>query len=760
MPVLLVLSVMVYPSCREKDMKISPNDDHDLVFTRLSKHWDEAIPLGNGMMGALVWKKGKNLRISLDRADLWDLRPMENMYDPGFTYEWVYEQWKNNTYLEAQLMGDRPYDESAGPSKIPAAAIEIPIEEWGPVESVRLFTHHGICRVIWENGIEMEVFVHAQEPAGWIRITGHPPSTGFYLIPPLYYLENTDILDDPVTGQDLRLLGYPRGNLVKEKKSMNYVQEGWNGFKYQVHIDWSNNSGGTMALWSISAHHPGDTLATAEEMVLKEKKKGYQESLQEHLEWWSEFWDQSSIALPDSILEKQWYLEQYKFGSAARIGAPPISLQAIWTADNGRLPPWKGDFHHDLNTQLSYWPAYSSNHLDIEEGFINWLWKYRPVFEKYTDEYYASGGLNVPGVTTLTGEPMGGWIQYSLGPTVAAWLGHHFYLHWRYSMDSVFLKEKAYPWLTAVARHFDNIAVEGEDGLLKLPLSSSPEINNNSRDAWFSSTTNFDLALIRWTYSKASEMALALGKNEEARQWKERLAEWPGLAVDEQTGLMIAPGTTYENSHRHFSHLMAWHPLGLLDVNMGEDEKEIVNNTLDNLLDQGTDWWTGYSFSWLGNLQARALNGDEAAEALGIFAKAFCLPNSFHVNGDQSGEGYSRFTYRPFTLEGNFAFAAGLQEMLIQSHAGAIVLFPAIPGEWEDISFDKLRTEGAFLVSAIMEGGEITEVEVISLAGADCRIKNPFAESFDSNKKGIKVSAEFIEFETSKNEKVVMKAKW
>jgi alpha-L-fucosidase 2 len=204
---------------------------------------------------------------------------------------------------------------------------------------------------------------------------------------------------------------------------------------------------------------------------------------------------------------------------------------------------------------------------------------------------------------------------------------------------------------------------------------------------------------------------------------------------------------------------MAWHPLGLLDVNMGADEKEIINNTLDNLLEQGTGWWTGYSFSWLGNLQARALDGDGAAEALQIFAEAFCLPNSFHVNGDQSGKGYSNFTYRPFTLEGNFAFAAGLQEMLIQSHTGAVVLFPAIPDAWKDLSFDKLRTEGAFLVSATMEGGRVREVEILSLAGADCKMKNPFSGAFDSNKKDIRISADLIEFETSKNERVVLKVK-
>ena len=89
--------------------------------------------------------------------------------------------------------------------------------------------------------------------------------------------------------------------------------------------------------------------------------------------------------------------------------------------------------------------------------------------------------------------------------------------------------------------------------------------------------------------------------------------------------------------------------------------------TLDKV---GPDGWCGYSYSWLGNLKARAFDGEGAAQALKTFATCFCLPNSFHANGDQTKPGKSKFTYRPFTLEGNFAFAAGIQEMLLQSHTG------------------------------------------------------------------------------------------
>lgn len=724
----LLLTVFLFVSCSKTNRKIELSD-HDLVFTKLASTWDEGIPLGNGMLGALVWKKGKNLRISLDRADLWDLRPMDNMYREGFNYKWVYEKWEKDRYQEVQQMFDRPYDQSAGPSKIPAAALEIPIDEFGPVESVRLFVHNGICRIEWQNGMSMDIFIDPENPVGWFEIKGNIENIEINLVPPAFTLDPENSASNVVTGgQDLRRLGYEEGELTEAPNTLDYIQQGWEGFQYRVHCNLERSADKILGCWSISSHHPGKEEATVASGSVEDAwNKGYRVNLEELFTWWDGYWSKSSVTLPDSILEKQWYLEMYKFGAAARKGAPPISLQAVWTADNGRLPPWKGDFHHDLNTQLSYWPAYSGNHLDLEEGFLDWLWMARDEGKKFTRWFYEAEGLNIPGVTTLTGQPMGGWIQYSFGPTVSAWLAQHFYLHWKYSMDETFLRERAYPWLKDVAIFLDQIALKNEEGKRKLPLSSSPEIYNNSRDAWFGETTNYDLALIRFAYTKAAELADELGISEEADRWRSILSEWPELTVDPETGLMFARDFPYDESHRHFSHLMGFHPLGLVDWANGEKDQEIIFNTLRNLEKHGSDWWTGYSFSWLGNLYARAYEGENAAEILKTFATCFTLPNSFHVNGDQSGTGKSKYTYRPFTLEGNFAFASGINEMLIQSHTGIIQIFPAIPVSWTEVGFSKLRTEGAFLVSAERAEGLTAKVTIEAERSGSLSIADPFS---------------------------------
>jgi len=511
-------------------------------------------------------------------------------------------------------------------------------------------------------------------------------------------------------------------------------------------------------VWAISAHYPNKPQIEATKLTAN--VLSFEKALVTHTAWWQRFWAKSSITLPDAILEKQYYLEQYKFGSTARRGAPPISLQAVWTADNGRLPPWKGDFHHDLNTQLSYWPSYTANHLEEGIGYLDHLDQNRKAYRDYTKWFYQTDGLNVPGVTTLTGVPMGGWIQYSFSPTVSSWLAQHYYWQWRYSMDRDFLQKRAYPWFKEVATFLEKNTFLNAQGQRQLPISSSPEINDNKVTAWFSENTNYDLSLMRFTFSKAAQLANELKLTQEAAHWQTIFRQFAPYAVSENAELKFAPSLPYNQSHRHFSHVMAIHPLGEIRWENGENDQKIIKNSLALLDKIGPDWWCGYSYAWLGSLKARAKDGVGATKTLRTFAIAFCLPNSFHVNGDQTKSGLSKFTYRPFTLEGNFAFAAGVQEMLIQSYAGFIEVFPAVPADWEEVSFTDLRTEGAFLVSATRTGGLVDEVVVKAEKGGIVRLKWPFKTYFVKSQKGVtlkKMEGDFAELTMQKGGKIILK---
>ncbi|MCL1680958.1 glycoside hydrolase family 95 protein [Elizabethkingia miricola] len=710
----LIFIFFIVPSIRAQSLP-----QYRLEFTKLASRWDEGIPLGNGMLGSLAWEKNGKLRLSLDRADLWDERKALDISKLNF--KWVEQQVLKNDYKPVQKIGDWPYDNTPYPTKLPAAALQFDIKTLGTVISNQLEIATALHSIKFSSGVVFQSYIHATQQAGYFSFDHIPDETLIKDLLPKLDVHNYNSgaaaeSDNSHAGEGLGKLGYSKGNVKEEEHTIRYHQPTYNGRFFEVLVKWKKIGKDKLTgSWTIS-----DNRSAA--LSLPQQSITNSGEWKSHVKWWKDFWSKSSVKLPDELIEKQYYLELYKLGSVSRKGAPAITLQAVWTADNGSLPPWKGDFHNDLNTQLSYWPAYTGNHLQEAVSFTDWLWKIRPANLQYTKQYFDVEGLNVPGVVTLNGDPMGGWIQYSLSPTVSAWCAQYFYWQWKYSMDGHFLQQKAYPYVHDAAVYMENIT-RLKDGVRKLPLSSSPEYNDNSVNAWFKDWTNYDLSLARFLFSAASEIAKASGKEDEALHWKNILEELPDYNVNE-TGLTVAPGQSMESSHRHFSPYMAVYPLALLDVNQPKD-KEIVDKSIQHIEKLGTRAWVGYSFTWMSTLYARAYQAEKAVKQLQIFASNFCSPNSFHLNGDQKGGQYSGFTYRPFTLEGNFAFAQGVHELLLQSRQGYIEVFPAIPKDWKNVSFTNLRAEGAVLVSGKIDNEKLITVKVFSEKGGVVNVKLP-----------------------------------
>ena len=262
-----------------------------------------------------------------------------------------------------------------------------------------------------------------------------------------------------------------------------YLQKGWGDFRFAVVLAWRSSGRDWLGVWSIcTSKESADPLAAARKRCEAALDEGLDKLAWEHEQWWAAYWSKASVSVPNPVIERQWYLETYKFGSAARPDTPPITLQGPWTADDMKIPPWKGDYHHDLNTQLSYWPAYSGNRLEGASGYVRWLWATRENARDWTKRFFDLPGLNVPMTSDLEQNQIGGWHQYTHSATTAAWLGHHFYLQWRYGMDRQFLEERVYPWLRDTSVFLEAVTEKGPDGKRTLPLSSSPEINDDRLD--------------------------------------------------------------------------------------------------------------------------------------------------------------------------------------------------------------------------------------------------------------------------------------
>lgn len=688
----------------------APSADFDFNFSELPHRWDEALPQGNGWLGALVWQKGRTLRLSLDRIDLWDERPMPEINRLRFA--WVYEQVLANNYDTVQQLGDRPYEVYPAPTKLPGAALEFnfPVHE---VKQASLALQDGQVMVVTSAGSTFEHIVHADQTFGYFRISGLPQPLLPKLIPPDYQMTGSGLAGNSVEGQSLSRLGYPQGRVTKLKQGLVYHQPTRGGHYYEVRVDWS---------WDIKSHVLQGSWTISWDQPAQRSGILFAQALISHRDWWTRYWSRSQLILDDREIAGQYYREMYKYGCVVRPNTSPIALQAVWTADEGKLPPWKGDLHHDLNTQLSYWPGYTANHLDLTQSYTDWLWTVKETNRRWTEQMFALPGINVPGVTTRQGVEMGGWIQYSMSPTTACWLAQHMYWQYAYTLDTVYLLQKGLPYLQEVGRF---VAAYVDNYWQNKPfLSSSPEYHNNSIRAWFKTWTNYDLSLVKYVYHLLEQLSRQFPDQLDVALQRQMHAQTlPDYAVD-STGLLIAQGQPLDESHRHHAHLMPIQPLGLLNVDVPE-QREVIQNSLRHLEKQGTRQWTGYSFSWAACIYARANEGDRALEQLQKFTRNFISPNSFHLNGDQRGGEFSNFTYRPFTLEGNFAFAQGVHELLLQSHQGYLHLLPALPVTWENLSFRNFRAEGAFLVSAEVKGGLLHKVRILAEQGGQLQLRLP-----------------------------------
>ncbi len=448
----------------------------------------------------------------------------------------------------------------------------------------------------------------------------------------------------------------------------------------------------------------------------------WQEDYKAHIAYWKNYWKQSSISIPDKKLEKLYYKSYYLFASGNRQGSYPMPLQGVWTDCSGQLPPWKGDYHHDLNTQFTYMSYLKANHVEEGQVFVEYLWSLKKTYEKIAKDFYGVDGLLVPAVSTADGKPLGGWPIYSLSPTMSIWLAQSFDEYYQYTQDEVFLRKKAYPFFDGVMTAIVNL-LEEREGKLYLPVSSSPEYNDFTPQAVYEWSNN-DLQLVRYGLEVICAYCDKLGED------KARYAEVKNRLDDfytDNNGVLLLDEKNYVlHTHRHHSNLMCIYPLKTLTAQNGANIRQIENNLI-NLEGMGTGHWVGFSFPWFAGLSAMGYFGNRAYYYLQIFERCFVSETGFHLNGDYKKFGVTIYHYRPFTLEANYCFCDALQEMLVQNHEGFLHLFPAIPEEWTDkrISFNDFLCEGC-LVSAKLEKGKIVSFEIRSDKSRTIKIKNTF----------------------------------
>ena len=697
-------------------------DQHDLVWEQPPQRWLDGIPLANGDIGVLVWGDGQPLKLTLDKYDAWETR--ERRLGPeDITYAKLRQLVADGKREEAEQCLRTEYlypDGAPRPTRLPMPRLEIDFGQPLDWQQGRLHLATATTEILANvdgAAVKINLAVHAMKNVVLIRMEGSPAQEARLRL-------TLDHLNDAAK-ETLKRWGYPPPTLTETPTSGTLHLRAPSGYEYAIawQREVSKNSAAQQIAVAIqSTTDSAHPLEAAQQLAASAIRSA--SDLASHRQWWADYWKRSYLTIPDARLESLYYAEMYKLGCSSRPGKMPITLQGLWTLDGG-MPPWAGDYHLDMNVQQSYWPIYTSNRLELGEPLYRTFSACLPRWKKQCKQFFGFEGIWSGCAIGPRGERIFGYSGVELWPGNAAWLAHHYWLHFLYSQDKKFLREQALPIMRQAFLTYANLLEPGEDGKLHIPLSYSPEWGEGGFGA-YCQDPNIDIALIRFLAGAIVRAETVLGgpdpAGDRAREVLSQLTDF----VQEHHRLLISANTPLSHSHRHFSHLMAIYPLGVLTVDGSEAERALIRNSLHEIRVMGTGQWTGWSFPWMSLIASRAGNGNMAWQMLDLYANGFITPNTFHVNGDPRKFGASMFTYEPMTLEAGFGAAAAIMEMLLQSHHGQIRVFPTIPDRWHDAYFADLRAEGAFLVTAKLTEGQVRFVRITSEVGKACAIKNPF----------------------------------
>lgn len=683
-------------------------------ITVKTENWDEGAPLGNGRTGSLVYGRGI-VKITADRTDLWDLRPNETTLEKGFTYANLVrlsksgkeEEWAERERLFEDIFMGKPY-----PSKITAGRLELAFGKNAEDISCTLDLNTATAEIYCGEKRLTSVFVSGEANVGVIRTYAE---YNLRLHVPAYLSgmpQNGSGLEDNSANMSLK---YPPAVMKSDGKFTWYEQNTHTKYAFGIIV---YESDGVIYYTLVTTDDDEDYIAYGKKMLLNAARCGVERLFALHKKEWGKYWRKSRITTGDRLLDDTYKKSWYLFKCCSGKGGYPMPLQGVWTADNDCLPPWKGDYHYDTNTELSYQSYLKANRLEEGVVFVDYLWKLKPTYEKFAKEFFGVNGLLIPSCSTLDGKAMGGWAQYSLSPTMTIWAAQNFDEYYLYTGDEKFLKERAYPFFKETGSAIKSLLTE-KNGKLYLPLSSSPEIFDDTRKAYLRENSNFDLALLIYLFRTLKVYAEKLG--DDSSEYEAILEKFDDIAVSPDGVVMLDKTHKLPETHRHFSHLMCLYPLHLINYDT-EENKRIYESTIKDLEILGTGYWVGFSFVQSAQIYAMAKNGNASYERLRQFCRGFVGDNGFHLNGDFRHFGYTQFHYRPFTLEALFGFCDALHEMLLQDHTGKIELFAAIPQEWKTrtIGFKNLRSRGGLIISAKLKNGIITELSVT--APKECRV--------------------------------------
>lgn len=744
-----------------------------LFFKHPAQVWTEALPIGNGCLGAMVFGATGREHIQLNHDGAWDgeIRDRNNPA-AGAAVPEIRRLLFAGKVKEAEALAAS--DMLAIPRRLPL--YETLGDLWldfGATDNItdyrrELDLQNGIAGVRYRvAGVEYrrEIFSSAPDQVivarfeagtkGALSFTvsmDRPASSQATVIAPNRLVMTGEALP-PVVGDPTTT---ERNVGIAFRAEVLALTEGGTITATGGSLQITGADAVTLLIAATSHHYTSDLAGACELALNAANAKTYTELRRRHVEDHRDLFDRAEVKLtneadPNADVPTDERLEHvkdggedphligiyYQFGRYLLIGSSrpktmAANLQGIW--NDSLNPPWGSKYTININTEMNYWLANPANLAELQMPLFDLIDSTREPGAVTARKYYNSRGFVAHHNTDIWGDavPIDG-VPSGIWPMGAAWLSTHLWTAYEYSGDASFLAQRAYPVLREIAEFFLDYLVESPGGFLVTGPSLSPEnryLLPDGTPASLCMGPTMDIEITRAVFTRVILASQILKTDEELRaRVQSAMEKLPPFKITSLGTLQEWPEDypEQEPGHRHISHLWALFPDDQITLRGTPELAQAARKSLERRLAHGGGS-TGWSRAWIVNCWARLEDGEQAYQNLLALLRLSTLQNLFDVCGIKPTSYYQ--------IDGNFGGAAGIMEMLLQSHGGVVRFLPALPAAWPNGSFRGLRARGGLEVDLAWQDGKPTHARLAASLDREQRLASPGAAKIVSIRTG------------------------